>query len=145
MQWDWVKSEEPNFKSLQGGLLVAPILRILIFNREPRKVLDWVDKICRWPFTRIIPAHLSNNLQATPDDFRAAFEFLYEDDTSPSFSPDYFQRLLQGLAQGRFPSLSKKKCCPTPLEEDLEVLRTASKTLTEAGTLYQEAPLLRRR
>ena len=80
--WDWVKSELPNFKALQGGVFVAPILQKLILNREPEKVLDFVDEICvRWDFRRIIPCHLGNDIKSNRKEFRAAFEFLEENES----------------------------------------------------------------
>jgi len=59
-----------------GKLLVAPILQTLILKRSPKKVLDWVDRVCNWNFTRIIPCHLQAEIIATPQEFKAAFTFL---------------------------------------------------------------------
>lgn len=56
--WDWVGDDKASFNALKGGLLVAPILQQLILNREPIEVLDFADEVAKWPFTRIIPAHL---------------------------------------------------------------------------------------
>lgn len=120
----------PNFKALQGGLLVAPIIRYLIFNREPERVMKWVDAICKWPFKRIIPCHLANNIKATPSDFRTAFDFLYE--------PKSKTNILNIFGKG------SSAICPIPLEEDLQVLREASKSLTTGGVLFPEAALLKR-
>lgn len=82
--WAWApgESDEVNFRALQrsgrnpAGLLVAPILRELILNRDPAAVLDWVDRVGAFPFKRVIPCHLANDVKATPADFRAAFAFL---------------------------------------------------------------------
>lgn len=78
--WSWVTSEVGNFKSLQGNaqspLLVAPILQKLILNREPERVLRWVDKVSKWPIKRIIPAHFQNNIKASNKQFSNAFDFL---------------------------------------------------------------------
>lgn len=82
--WSWSESELPNFRALQGkvhgrkqgALLVAPILQKLILNREPRRVLDWVEKVSQWPMTRIIPSHFENDIAADGRAFRAAFNFL---------------------------------------------------------------------
>ena len=56
--------------------MVAPILQKLILNREPRRVLSWVDRVSAWPIQRIIPAHFENNVRADSSAFRAAFRFL---------------------------------------------------------------------
>ena len=75
--WSWQpRGEEKNFAALQEGLLVAPILRKLILNREPERVLKWVDAICQWGFTRIIPSHFENDVRATAKDVRLAYQFL---------------------------------------------------------------------
>lgn len=82
--WSWEQSEEESFKALQGGLLVAPILSKLILNREPERVLDWVERICKWRFRRIIPCHLENDIRSGPADFKTAFNFLINQDSSSS-------------------------------------------------------------
>lgn len=78
--WSWVTSEVSNFKALQGNtqspLLVAPILQKLILNREPERVLRWVDKVSKWPIKRIIPAHFQNRIKASNKQFSNAFDFL---------------------------------------------------------------------
>jgi len=75
--WSWARDERPNFAALSAQpLFVAPILRKLILNREPAKVLRWVDRVSSWGFKRVVPAHYENNVAATGRDFRAAFGFL---------------------------------------------------------------------
>lgn len=74
--WTWVINESKNFKALQNGLLVAPILQKLILDREPERVAEWVDTVSQWPIQRIIPAHFENNIRASKTDFRKAFRFL---------------------------------------------------------------------
>jgi hypothetical protein len=74
----WRSGWEQSFEALHSGgrLFVAPILQTLILNRSPQKTLDWVDRITRWDFQRIIPCHLDAPVAATPDQFRQAFSFL---------------------------------------------------------------------
>ena len=129
--WEWIEDDLPNFRALQGGLLVAPILQKLIFNREPERVLDWVDKICSWKFTRIIPCHLSNDLKATPKEFRQAFDFLLEPVKPAPFS------FLGGGSSG-------KNTCPRGDPRDVKLLNDVSKQLTMSGVLFPEAPLIKR-
>lgn len=74
--WSWVVNEEKNFKALQKGLLVAPILRKLILDREPERVLQWANQVSKWNIKRIIPSHLENNIKANGKEFREAFNFL---------------------------------------------------------------------
>lgn len=118
--WDWVKSEEPNFKALLGGVFVAPILQKLILNREPERVLDFVDKVCEWDFTRLIPCHLGDDIRTSPKAFRDAFSFLEEGSSS-------------------------LKRVPRAFEEDCGILNAASENLTKQGTLYPVAKLIKGR
>ncbi len=71
---DWKRS----FEALRqgGNLIVAPILQTLIFNREPERVLTWVDQVTQWNFRRVIPCHFDAPVTATPRQFSQAFDFL---------------------------------------------------------------------
>mmetsp|Transcript_30783 Transcript_30783/g.51501 ORF Transcript_30783/g.51501 Transcript_30783/m.51501 type:complete len:469 (-) Transcript_30783:117-1523(-) len=131
--WEWIKDEQPNFKALQGGLLVAPILQKLILNREPERVMEWVDAVAEWPFQRIIPAHLSNNVKAGPKDFKAAFDFLFEPKSSNNVPAFLAPILGQSNTRGA-----------QPLQADVQFLDDVSKQLTEANVLFEEAPKLKR-
>lgn len=122
--WDWVKSEMPNFKALQGGVFVAPILQKLILNRDPEKVLAFVNEVSKWNFKRIIPCHLGNDIKSNPREFREAFSFLEE--------------------LGPIAKLTRGKSPPQALEEDCELLNDASKNLAEQGVIYPVAPLVKR-
>ena len=118
----------PNFRALQGdgGLLVAPILQLLILNRDPVKVLAFVDEICKWDFKRIIPCHLSNDIRSSPSDLRDAFNFLKEKkDISFPFS------------------LLPQKKLPLPDPRDCKLLQDASDMLTQQGVLNKVAPLIK--
>jgi len=127
--WQWIEDDQPNFKSFQGGLLVAPILQKLILNRDPEIVLKWADKVSKWPIKRIIPCHFSNDLKASSKDFRKAFEFL-EEPESLQFPFSLFS--------------SPKKLVPNPNERDCALLTNASIELTKSGVLYPEAALVPR-
>jgi hypothetical protein len=63
--FDWVGNDVESFNALQGGLLVAPILQKLILNRYPIETLEFADKVAKWPFTRIIPAHFKVRINKT--------------------------------------------------------------------------------
>lgn len=94
-QSDWPQS----FAALHndGQIQVAPILKTLIFNRDPQEVLDWAKRVAAWPFERIVPAHLQAPIAATPDQFLAAFEFLHSTpaSTSQTLPEADFELLLQ--------------------------------------------------
>lgn len=114
--WDWVGDGDiASFKALQGGLLVAPILQKLILNRNPIEALDFADKVAQWPFERIIPAHLKNDLKYTGKDYRAAFSFLE--------------------ASGVPPGL------PKPLDIDFQTLVDAELNLLESGAINKCPPM----
>mmetsp|Transcript_47972 Transcript_47972/g.57841 ORF Transcript_47972/g.57841 Transcript_47972/m.57841 type:complete len:510 (+) Transcript_47972:117-1646(+) len=113
--WDWVRDELPSFKALQGGLLVAPILQKLILNRYPIETLEFADKVASWKFSRIIPAHLANNLAYTGKDYRLAFSFLDA----------------KGVPKG----------LPRPLEADFQTLNDAEINLMESGAITKLPPL----
>ena len=62
----------------------------------------WVDDVAQWPFRRIIPCHLANDVAATPADFRRAFNFLRETSPPtrgrPRLVPDDFALLARASA-----------------------------------------------
>jgi hypothetical protein len=74
----WRSDWQQGFATLRdnGRLLVAPILRTLILNRAPKQTIDWVDRVAQWDFEQIIPCHFDAPITATPQQFRAAFDFL---------------------------------------------------------------------
>ena len=60
----------------QGQLRVAPILQELILNREPQRVLDWVETLARWPTERLIACHFAAPVPTHPQQIHQAFAFL---------------------------------------------------------------------
>ncbi|HEY9761193.1 MAG TPA: DUF4336 domain-containing protein [Trichocoleus sp.] len=77
----WQPNWQEAFETLRGGgrLLVAPVLRALIFNRGPAEVIDWANHVALWHFERIIPCHLDSPILAGPREFCRAFSFLESD------------------------------------------------------------------
>lgn len=116
--WDWVGDEEASWLALTGTdgdkPLVAPILQMLLLNRSPVEVLDFADRVSKWPFTRIIPAHLKNNLPLTGLEYRKSFDFL----TVLGVPPGY----------------------PRPLPADLEALVDAESILVQSGAIPPHPP-----
>jgi len=107
--WTWHNkdADQQNFDVLSnnGKLFCPPILTKLIFDREPQRVLQWVDAITkRFDFIRIVPGHLANNIASNPKEFKEAF------------------RVLEGDNQRPQPQ--------RPLAEDLALLQKASDLLT---------------
>jgi hypothetical protein len=118
--WDWnTKDEAASWRGLTGsipgkGPLVAPILQVLLLNRNPIEVLDFADKVAKWNFHRIIPAHLKNNLSFNGQQYRSAFGFLEE----------------KGVPDGY----------PKPLDADLQFLRDAEVGLIDSGAIAPAPP-----
>ena len=114
--WTWHDNDADleNFNAISknGEVFCPPILTKLILDREPKKTLEWVDRICtKFDFDRIVPCHLNNNIRASPAQFRAAFDVLANDPSSGKFTG---QR---------------------PLAEDLALLQKASDILTQFGVV----------
>mmetsp|Transcript_508 Transcript_508/g.574 ORF Transcript_508/g.574 Transcript_508/m.574 type:complete len:484 (-) Transcript_508:248-1699(-) len=121
----WTRDDRPSFEAMKagGGLLVAPILQCLLLSREVQKVARFRDEVAEWPFERIVPCHLENNLRAGPDEWLEAFSFLED---------------VEGL-----PPLLKPI---QVLSDDVDFLNEAEKALVAAGTLFpKEAKLAARR
>ncbi|MEL7050870.1 MAG: DUF4336 domain-containing protein [Cyanobacteria bacterium J06588_5] len=76
--FQWQAGWYDSFEQLrqEGRLIVAPILQTLIFNRGPDAVLKWADTIAGWDFEQVLPCHFSATVNATPAEFRRAFDFL---------------------------------------------------------------------
>ena len=142
--WSWPESEEHSFHALQGGLLVAPVLRKLILNREPEAVLHWADTVSSWPIKRVIPCHLENDVKASGREFRRAFDFLEvkwrgssNSDKSGGWGVSKGIRIAQPRlwlgATGRTAAGKTSYHPPTPAEADLALLTKLSDILTKLG------------
>ena len=88
--FDWQSNWQESFESLSSGgrLLVAPILRNLILNRQPQDVLSWVDEIASWNIQQIIPCHLEAPIAASGEEIKVAFSFLKEGSQVSLPAPD---------------------------------------------------------
>jgi hypothetical protein len=74
-------------RGIKGRLVRAPILRAFADARSPKAVKEWVTKISRFQFDRILTSHLASPIAATPTDFKDTFAYQYNDDTSKSNLP----------------------------------------------------------
>jgi hypothetical protein len=111
----WQNDWKESFDALRGDgrPFVAPVLQTLILNRAPRETIDWVDRIVKWDFQRIIPCHFDSPIEATPHQLRQAFVFL---ENPPS--------LVTGLWGKRSHLLP---------EADFEFLKEINEKLTKSG------------
>jgi len=114
--WDWVGDDKASFRAISGGPLVAPILQSLLLNRNPIETLDFADKVRKWDFQRIIPAHLKNNLKFNGKQYRNSFGFLEATGVPPGY--------------------------PKPLDGDFKLLRDAEKSLVKNGAIAEAPPLV---
>jgi len=112
----WKAGWERSFEALSGGgrLLVAPILRQLILNRDPRRVLAWAEQVMDWNFERLIGCHFDAPLVTHPIAFRQAFSFLevqsqFED---PVPLPEEDFSLLRDIEE----QLLKRQITPPPCD-----------------------------
>lgn len=113
--WSWNGDKDiENFRAISqnGRLFCPPILTKLILDREPDRVLAWVDRVCqRFPdMKRILPSHLDGNVVV-----QGCREF------SDAFDP------LRSRPGNSVPQRA--------LAEDLALLQAASDSLTELGVV----------
>ena len=123
----WDNTWEGSFATVEGLLLVPPIVRTLCFSKGPCAVQAWVEAITRWKFRRIIPAHFSAPITAGPQDFRKAFSYL---DGSRRTPPPNILSDLVGALQlgGQGPRIGGNF-----LEGDMELLRDISTFVETVG------------
>ncbi|NER03200.1 MAG: DUF4336 domain-containing protein [Okeania sp. SIO3C4] len=97
LPWRWKSDWQRSFTQLRqdGRLLVAPILQTLILNRDPKQVMEWVEKVASWNFRQIIPCHFDAPIQASGYEFREAFSFLEKD--SGGYLPETDLQFLREL------------------------------------------------
>ena len=117
--WTWHDNDVDlvNFNAISenGKLFCPPILTKLILDREPRRTLEWVDRITKRfnSFTHVIPGHLNNYVKSSPKEFSEAFDPLR---SNPRGGKVYSQRALA---------------------VDLSLLQEASDLLTQFGVVAQ--------
>lgn len=71
-------ADEADFEALaRPAAIVNPLLRFLVYRRCPEQAAAWVQDVAKWPFKRIVPAHLAAPFDCTPAQFLDAFGFLF--------------------------------------------------------------------
>jgi len=82
----WSPEWQDSFARLtKPKLLVPPILQTIVLNKRPATARVWINRVARWPFRSIIPAHLQAPVAAGPADFVAAFDFLPQKKAAPAW------------------------------------------------------------
>ena len=80
MPFSW--SPEPELESFNaysagGAPTVYTIVQIILSRgNSGEATLEWVNKVKKWPFTRVIPAHLDAPLNIGPEEFSATYDFI---------------------------------------------------------------------
>ena len=69
-----------------GKPVLLPIVQIILARGVGDGSLrTWVDKVKRWGFDTVVPAHLDAPLRAGPDVFAAAFDFAKDGESRVRF------------------------------------------------------------
>lgn len=104
---------QQSFATMSMKLIVSPIVKTLVFSKEPDRVKDWVDQIIKdWKFKSIIPCHFSAPIAAQGRDLRIAFEFLNDllpeeaQEKSPAFA--FSLATIFSKASSSFPAADMK-------------------------------------
>ncbi|MEL6469823.1 MAG: DUF4336 domain-containing protein [Cyanobacteria bacterium J06623_4] len=117
--FQWQANWYNSFEKLRqdGRLIVAPILQTLIFNRGPEAVLTWADTIAEWTFEQVLPCHFSAPVEATPAEFRRAFDFLEKPNPSSWSGFDHDVPMADLATLGQIDRRLQSKVIPPPRNE----------------------------
>lgn len=88
--WDWdPASAERSFAAIKDRPFVPPVLSELILDRQPEATVAFAQRVARWNFDKIIPAHLNAPVRASPADWLRAWFFLQDKaiDVEPLLPP----------------------------------------------------------
>lgn len=76
---EWASGYLDDFEAIAEKPFTAPILRYLVYSKNPAAVIDWVERCAAFDFERVIPAHYSAPLAINPQEFSEVFDFLRKD------------------------------------------------------------------
>jgi len=106
--------------------------RVLVVSRAKKEVKDWINRISKWDFQTIIPAHMAAPLKAGPADLKFAYDFLYDGDEAKS--PAATSKLAFSLPFFQPPPVpAKKENSVVFPERDLAVLNALDKIVSATG------------
>ncbi|KAK3271149.1 hypothetical protein CYMTET_20485 [Cymbomonas tetramitiformis] len=123
---------EGSWKKITNRLIVAPVVGTLVYENIPDYVLEWVDRVCKWNFKRIIPCHFDAPIQATPREFREAFLFLGDGKERASYPEDRPQQRPR-LPFGPTWKRSPQQYYP---EDDMVLIRGVAQFLIQIGIIF---------
>ena len=64
-----------SFRKVSGRWIVGPVVYALVYQNIPAELAEWVDRVARWPFQRIVAGHFASPRPGTGRDLRRAFEW----------------------------------------------------------------------
>lgn len=121
LPWNYRPDWQKSFDAITGGVFVPPVLQELVLNRgleEREELIEFVEKVATWPFSRMISAHFDGLTDCGPGAWRGAFRRFLDDPVIP----------LLELTPGA-----------KPRYEDAEFLRDLAKDLEAAGIINPSA------
>ncbi|CAL5224815.1 g7564 [Coccomyxa viridis] len=126
-----------NFEAVSNKLICSPVTQILVFTKIPGAVREWVDLICKWDFKRVISAHFNSPADATPADFRKAFDFVYR--MNPADDAEEKRPLFQSWVGKlrELPENAKISSVRFP-EGDVRALQTLDSLIRASGFVYRK-------
>ena len=75
--------------SAGGAPTVYTIVQIILSRgNSGEATLEWVDKVQKWPFERVIPAHLDAPLNIGPKEFSATYDFIRKGENEVRYCND---------------------------------------------------------
>jgi hypothetical protein len=114
---------EESWKFVTNRLFVAPVVATLVYENVPDNVNDWVKRVSKWNFTRIVPCHFDAPIKAGPKEFREAFRFLPSSRVGES-SNNYSKRAGKDSSSSYFNN------------EDMVLLRAVADFLKNTGVIF---------
>ena len=64
-----------SFRKVSGRWIVGPVVYALVYQNIPDELSEWVERVARWPFKRIVAGHFASPRPGTVKDLRRAFEW----------------------------------------------------------------------
>lgn len=129
---------DSSFKAISDRLIVGPVVETLVYSKVPRTVTAWVDSICKdWNFKQIIPCHFDAPIPSSPEEFRRAFSFAYDEldvQGEPSAAAGW-TFILASFLRGSKP---RTRVVVFP-DKDMMALRNLNNTLISSGAVKRDA------
>ena len=120
---------DASWAAVSNRLFVAPVVGTFVYENVPTPVMDWVQRVSAWNFTRIVPAHFDAPIEAGPKEWNAAFAFLR--DTKPTTT--------EGVDGGVDKAGGKSGAAAYYPDDDMILLRGVEGFLKRTGVIFTDA------